>query len=268
MLEELARRAVEHRAARRGLPADHPDEAPLEEVRQHALGPDAAELLDLRPRDRLAVGDDRERLHRRPRQPALQPEPLQAHEQRRVLGPRDQAHPPPTSATARPRPRLLARRAESASTAARALERVDLENLGDPLERQRRVGGEEERLQLAQPLRASPLPGSPDPFPLAQASRSAPLPEAPLDDDLPNSSCCCARARWSRTSSRTARSVTTPRAGAATSRAASRTGRTRTARAPPRSSPCARGSGGASGSTSRVGSAWASRPQEGAIGLA
>ena len=66
---------VPHRVGRPGdfARARGRDEAGFQQRVQRLLGQaGAADLLDLRPRDRLVVGDDGQRLHRRARQPARQ----------------------------------------------------------------------------------------------------------------------------------------------------------------------------------------------------
>ena len=68
-IEELARRRVHERAADHLLAADGLDQLALDQRRQHAAAAaDAADLGDLRRRDRLLVGDDRQRLERLHRQ--------------------------------------------------------------------------------------------------------------------------------------------------------------------------------------------------------
>ena len=69
MIEEGRRRAIGDRPARRFAPAAQPDPAGLEQHVERALGGgNAADLLDLGACHRLVIGDDRERLQRRPRQ--------------------------------------------------------------------------------------------------------------------------------------------------------------------------------------------------------
>src|SRR5262245_149125 len=71
-LQELLRRAVQERLARELRPPRDPDEPAIDQAPQHGAGLDAADRLDLGLRDRLAVGDDRQRLERR-RADALRP---------------------------------------------------------------------------------------------------------------------------------------------------------------------------------------------------
>ena len=72
MGEERLGGAVGDRPAGRPPPAAHPDPARLQQQVERALaGGDAPDLLDLGAGHRLVVGDDRERLQRRPRQPLL-----------------------------------------------------------------------------------------------------------------------------------------------------------------------------------------------------
>ena len=89
--EEVLRRAVEERRPDDRLLARRRDELLLEERLQDARGVHAADVLDLGKRDRLAVGDDRERLERREREPAPLGDLVELAQQRVELGPRDEA---------------------------------------------------------------------------------------------------------------------------------------------------------------------------------
>ncbi len=63
MVEECRRRAESHRPAQRPPAAAQPDPAGLKQhVERAARDGDAAHLLDLRPRDRLVIGDNGKRL--------------------------------------------------------------------------------------------------------------------------------------------------------------------------------------------------------------
>ena len=61
-LEEIARGAVEDRAARLVFFAEHAHEVALQEGFEHRAGVHAADVVDLGARDRLAIGHDRQRL--------------------------------------------------------------------------------------------------------------------------------------------------------------------------------------------------------------
>src|SRR5690348_7549844 len=63
-LEEVEPGPVQKRPAGRLGPPELHDEPSMEERADRVVGIDAADPLDRRLRDRLAVGDDRERLHR------------------------------------------------------------------------------------------------------------------------------------------------------------------------------------------------------------
>src|SRR5260221_12100528 len=67
--EELEAGAVEDRPARRVRPAELRQEPSMEQAPERVVGIDAADPLDGGSRDRLAVGDDREGLEARRRQP-------------------------------------------------------------------------------------------------------------------------------------------------------------------------------------------------------
>ena len=81
-LEELAGGAVEDRPAHLFLLPDDLDQPAIEQRLEHRARVDAANVLDLRPRDRLPVGDDRQRLDRR----AGEPLGLHLEEAPHVLG--------------------------------------------------------------------------------------------------------------------------------------------------------------------------------------
>ena len=68
-LQELERRAVQDRPARRRRAAQLHDEPPMQEAPQRVVRVDAADPLHGRARDGLAVGDDRERLEAGGREP-------------------------------------------------------------------------------------------------------------------------------------------------------------------------------------------------------
>ena len=68
-----------------------------------------------------------------------------------MLGPGDEPHPAADLGHGQAPAGLLARGHERIDRRA-GVERIDLQGLGDPLERERRIGGEEEGLQLAEPL--------------------------------------------------------------------------------------------------------------------
>ena len=68
LLEEERRRAVQQRTPEPFGAPDHIDQPALVQRLEHAAHVDAADLLDLGAADRLAVGDDRERLERGGRQ--------------------------------------------------------------------------------------------------------------------------------------------------------------------------------------------------------
>src|SRR5207247_8257427 len=78
VLEALPGGAVKEGPSGRRLPPDDPDQPALEEMREDALRPYPAELLDLPPADRLPVGDDGQGLDGGPGQSVLQPEPFEA----------------------------------------------------------------------------------------------------------------------------------------------------------------------------------------------
>ena len=65
MLQEERRRAIEERVARQLAASHKAHELKIHERLHDRIHGDAAYLLDLRLRDRLAVGDDRKRLERR-----------------------------------------------------------------------------------------------------------------------------------------------------------------------------------------------------------
>src|SRR5664279_4728217 len=64
LLEKYWRRAVEQRTSKPLGAADDSDQSALEQRAQHPAHGDAANLLDLGSSNRLAIGDDRERLER------------------------------------------------------------------------------------------------------------------------------------------------------------------------------------------------------------
>src|SRR5579884_767938 len=66
--EEGLRGPVQNRTARPRAAAHLPDQPPLQELPQVVGGLNPPERVDLRPRDRLAVGDDRQHLQGRPAQ--------------------------------------------------------------------------------------------------------------------------------------------------------------------------------------------------------
>ena len=130
-LEERARGAEQRRVARRRVVADLLDVAALHERLQRRVDVDAADRRELRPRDRLLVGDDRERLERRARQPrglAFEHEPLDVRRTRRDgsgSGSRPRRAPAGTRAPrARTRPRARRRAPRPRRSAARRAARA------------------------------------------------------------------------------------------------------------------------------------------------
>ncbi len=91
--QKVLRRPIEERRPDDRLLARGRDQLLLEERLQHARGVDAADVLDLRKRDRLAVGDDRQRLERRERQPGALGDLVKLSQQRVEFGPRDESPP-------------------------------------------------------------------------------------------------------------------------------------------------------------------------------
>src|SRR5262249_31928338 len=87
--EELARRLVEERPTGCVLAAGHADEPSFEQVVEHGVGAHAAYGVELGLRQGLLVGDDRQRLQRRPRQPYTRAGASQTDQPRRQLGARD-----------------------------------------------------------------------------------------------------------------------------------------------------------------------------------
>ena len=85
MLEELLRGAVEQRPAQAFAPPHDVDELAFLERPQHAGRADAADLLDLRPADRLAVRDDREHLQGRAREATALRHGVEPLEHTRIL---------------------------------------------------------------------------------------------------------------------------------------------------------------------------------------
>jgi hypothetical protein len=105
LLEEGRRRAVEERAPEPLAPTDHVDQPALEQRLEHAAHGHAADLLDLRAPDRLAVGDDGERLERRGVSRCGRWAELGALDGLGVLGARQQLPPPPCSTSSKAWPR-------------------------------------------------------------------------------------------------------------------------------------------------------------------
>ena len=149
MLQEFAGGPVEERPSRRGLPADDPDQPPLEEMRQDALRSHPSQLLDLAAGDRLSVRDDDEGLDGGTGHAAPQAKPLEPQQDGRQLRPGDQPDPAGDFHHPDSPSRHVARGLELEHGLAGLVER-DLEDLGHALERERGVRGEEERFQGGQ----------------------------------------------------------------------------------------------------------------------
>ena len=90
LLEELWRRAEERRSSDGGGAPDLDHEAMLEETSQRAVAIDAADELDLRAGNRLAIGDDGERLQRGGGQLDLCGQSQQRGDEPRILWRRDE----------------------------------------------------------------------------------------------------------------------------------------------------------------------------------
>ena len=142
-IEKLLRRAVEDRPADLLALAEHADQRAIEQQAERRRRIDAADLVDLGARDRLAIRHDRERLELRARQPH-RPARDQLLHPRRV---------------ARIRPELIAPRdlLERDSAVAilvgelregllEAPHVADPRQLAKSLERDRPIGGEDQRL--------------------------------------------------------------------------------------------------------------------------
>src|SRR5216117_1590383 len=143
--EELARGLEEVRPPRSVLAARDPDETPLEQALEHGLGVHAADRVHLGARDRLLVGDDRQRLERGPREPLLRPRPRETDEPGLELGARDHA------VAAADVDDLEAAVGVAAAQLLDELTRRagarEVEHLADALELERRVRGEEQGFQ-------------------------------------------------------------------------------------------------------------------------
>ena len=144
-LQEVEAGAVQDRPAGRVRAALLHDQPPMQQAAHHVVGVDAADALDDAARDRLAIGDDRQRLERRGRQadalgadvsrdqrPGLgRGRELDLLARRRPAGRRDRAAPPPGRPAARRRRPGRCRRACAISR-----------------RRQRPLGDEQQRLEL------------------------------------------------------------------------------------------------------------------------
>src|SRR5262245_26851313 len=89
LLEKDRRRAVQERAAQTLRASNDIDESALVQRLEHAPHAHAANLLDLRAADRLAIRDDRERLERCGRQALRARRQLRALDRLRVFGARE-----------------------------------------------------------------------------------------------------------------------------------------------------------------------------------
>ena len=141
--QDLARRLEEIRPTGRFFPPGDADEPPLEEVVEHRLGVHTTNRVDLGTRHRLLVGDDRQRLERRPREAGARPGAGQPDEPRGHLGPCDH----PVSAADLDDLQALAgclvARAQLLDQPARLVDVGQIEHLADALGFQRRIGREE-----------------------------------------------------------------------------------------------------------------------------
>ncbi len=145
--QELARGAVEERLPHHLLAPGDADQAVIEQRLEHARGRDAAQLLDLGPGDRLAIGDDGERLERRHRQLGAAGDLEELAQVALERGPRHQAH----AARREVRDQALRRAARIARDhrLQRRLDRLALvvgEQRVQPLGRHRLGGDEQDRL--------------------------------------------------------------------------------------------------------------------------
>jgi len=103
ILQEFRRRTPQGRPPRGVFPAARDDQVVFQQHVQCLLRQArAAHVLDLRPRDRLVVGDDRQRLQRHPRQPARTCATLRRNGAKSAAV--RNCSPPPISTNSMPRP--------------------------------------------------------------------------------------------------------------------------------------------------------------------